>query len=118
MWQLRPFRGSWTIGLQACENLELAGHEDWRMPNVAELVGLMHYGHLGVDSEGATRLAMDPVFDGNPVGQYWSSTTTFRDLTRAVNVGYDYGLGVNGVNGDGKNTWRWVRAVRGGLTVR
>ncbi len=109
MWQLTPFRGSWTIGLQLCEDLTLAGHDDWRMPNASELFSLVHYG-VG------TTLAMDPIFLADDVGPYWSSTTTPRDLTRAIDVTYRDGLNV-GSEGDGKNTRRWVRAVRGGLTA-
>ena len=110
IWQLRPFRASWTVGLQTAESLTLGGYEDWRMPNAAELFSLVNY---GVD----TTLAMDPVFGADDVGPYWSSTTARLDRTRAIDVEYRNGMNVS-ANGDGKNTVRWVRAVRGGLTTR
>jgi hypothetical protein len=65
-------RGTWADALFDCENLVVAGYDDWRLPNVRELESL-------VDLVGNSRPAIDPVFNccGNPPW-YWSSTTSER----------------------------------------
>ncbi len=45
MWQqtVDYTRRNWIDSIRYCENLELAGHSDWRLPNVRELVSLVNY---------------------------------------------------------------------------
>jgi hypothetical protein len=57
----------WCNALQYCEDLFLAGHDDWRLPNVRELESLIDYGRLGP--------SIDPVF-GEVSGGFWSSTSS------------------------------------------
>lgn len=46
--------------------MEFAGHEDWRLPNIRELLSIVDYGG---------RLpAVDPALDALP-STYWSSTS-------------------------------------------
>jgi len=83
MWQ-RDDSGEgviWEDALAACETLELAGHDDWRLPNAKELQSIVDYGR----SPGSTgSAAIDPVFNTtgivNEAGQadfpcYWSGST-------------------------------------------
>ncbi len=81
----------------------LAGHTDWRMPTNAELQTILDCG-FGIP-------CIDPIFGPTQSDGYWSSTTTadFPDFAWRVF------FGGGGVNGDGKSTYNWVRAVRGGL---
>ena len=58
----------WHEALTYCENLEFAGHTDWRLPNVRELQSIVDYGR--------TRPAIDPVFGAESAG-YWSSTASY-----------------------------------------
>jgi hypothetical protein len=63
---------AWPEALTYCENLSLAGHEDWRLPNVRELQSLVHYGRF--------QPAIHPVFSATTVSNwYWSSTVGVVD---------------------------------------
>ena len=75
---------SWEQALRYAESLNLAGHDDWRLPNVKELQSLVDY----TRSPGTTgSAAIDPLFDATPItneaGQpdfafYWSGSTHLR----------------------------------------
>jgi len=56
----------WCSALDYCENLNLAGHTDWRLPNVRELQSIVDYGR--------SNPSIDPVF-GATTFFYWSSTS-------------------------------------------
>jgi len=46
MWQKETAPGeyTWQEALEYCENLSLAGHRNWRLPNVRELESIVDYG--------------------------------------------------------------------------
>ena len=84
MWQKADDGTSrnWEESLYYAENLELAGHTDWRLPNAKELQSIVDYSR-SPQTTGSP--AIDPVFEtteitdpeGNP-GHYpyfWSATT-------------------------------------------
>lgn len=56
---------TWCAALGYCENLELGGHDDWRLPNVRELQSLVDYGRGNP--------SINPVFDVLATA-YWTST--------------------------------------------
>jgi hypothetical protein len=71
----------WEEALAWAEDLEHAGHGDWRLPNAKELQGILDYTRSPDTSSSA---AIDPVFNCTPVineggaddyAHYWSSTT-------------------------------------------
>ncbi len=68
MWQKDsvPEGYTWGEALAYCEALELAGHSDWRLPNIRELLSIVESGRVGP--------AIAPVFGVAP-GTHWSSTT-------------------------------------------
>jgi len=72
MWQKDTARGgyTWQQALKYCERLEFAGHDDWRLPNVRELVSIVDYGRINP--------SIDPVFQvsGGMSPRYWSSSHT------------------------------------------
>lgn len=84
MWQ-KADDGSgrdWRESLDYAEGLELASHDDWRLPNAKELQSIVDYSR---SPQTTNSPAIDPVFktteindpDGNP-GQFpffWTSTT-------------------------------------------
>ena len=95
----------------------LAGHNDWRIPNVKELQSIVDYGTFSP--------AVDVAFNNNPrmlatcsvaecsltgVGNYWTSTTLELDTSRGWGVGFNAGGAFN----DAKSDILFVRAVRGG----
>ena len=71
----------WPAALEYAGNLELAGFDDWRLPNAKELQSIVDYSR----SPGATgSAAIDPVFEAtgikNAVGEkdfgwYWTGTS-------------------------------------------
>ncbi len=71
----------WPAALEHCEGMELAGLDDWRLPNAHELQSIVDYGRSPDTTDSA---AIDPVFESTPILDeegdldwpfYWSSTT-------------------------------------------
>lgn len=98
----------WEEALAYAENLELAGHNDWRLPNAKELQSIVDYTR---SPQTTSSPAIDPVFEtteindpeGNP-GQYpffWSSTTHQdgpNPFTSAAYIAFGEGQGkMNGI---------------------
>ena len=90
----------WCGALSYCENLSLAGHDDWRLPNVRELQSIVDYGHINH--------AVDPVFGAFP-SSYWSSTSLIINPNFAWFVNFSGG---SSGNDDGEDVGLYVRAVR------
>ncbi|MDC7223914.1 MAG: DUF1566 domain-containing protein [Spirochaetales bacterium] len=76
---------NWKEALLACEDLRYAGYDDWRLPQIKELISLVDYSRSPDFSDSA---ALDPHFTAtsftNEAGQrdygfYWSSTTYVLD---------------------------------------
>jgi hypothetical protein len=74
----------WPSALDYAENLEWAGHSDWRLPNAKELQSLVDYTR-SPDTTGSA--AIDPIFDATEIeneggkkdfGWYWSSSSHVR----------------------------------------
>jgi hypothetical protein len=60
-----------------CQTLTLAGHGDWRLPSMIELVSIVDYGHGGP--------SIDPTyFPSTPASSFWSSSP----LAGASSYGY------------------------------
>ena len=95
---------TWQAALQYCEGLELAGHDDWRLPNVRELQSIVDYGRFSP--------AIDPAFDAvGAVEMYWSSSYYVGMPDRAWFVSFIAGE----VSFVPQDTHWHIRAVRGGL---
>lgn len=97
---------SWEAALAYCEELDLAGHEDWKVPNIKELWTLYDFSEK--------RRGIDPVyFTDISNGIFLSATTRQNNPERAwaLTVGSGYGVSLDKVVGsvgvDG------VRCVRG-----
>lgn len=74
----------WRAALAYAENLKLAGHTDWRLPNAKELQSIVDYSR-SPDTTGSA--AIDPIFDATAIknkggkkdfGWYWTGTTHRR----------------------------------------
>jgi len=130
---------TWCQALTYCESLELGNngmgglHDDWRLPNVRELLSIADYG-VAVDIETPAIDTFDPETDEGAfvVGDvdrdfnnrsYWSSTFHERlvhlpplvdmvptPMPRAFAVNYSHGF----ATAENVDRWLFVRAVRGG----
>ncbi|HEY5621478.1 MAG TPA: DUF1566 domain-containing protein [Pontiella sp.] len=91
----------WEAALHYAESFEVAGQDDWRLPNAKELQSIVDYTRSPDTSRSA---AIDPVFectairneDGkNDWGHYWTSTTHAdpRGGSRAVYFAFGRALG-------------------------
>jgi hypothetical protein len=97
---------NWWDGITACNDLDFAGHDDWRMPNTREILSIMDYGYYN------PALKPGHPFDDIPFGAspYWSSTTlAVKDLD-AFHVPLKNAT-INHVN---KNETKYIWPVRGG----
>lgn len=106
---------NWQEALEYCESLDLAGHKDWRLPNIRELESIVDWSRY--------RMNIDPVFDCRGYPGYWSgSTYTDRAYTdrsdRAWFVEFDWGFVGTSPN---SSSWEpksshsyYVRCVRRG----
>ena len=89
-WQRETAPGtySWQSALSYCENLNLAGHKDWRLPNRNELQSLVVYSRWNPAVEPllvpytAVELSLD--------AYYWSSTTYASDTKWAWYVNFSF----------------------------
>lgn len=95
---------SWNDSIDACYNLSYAGHSDWRLPNVKELITLQN---LNIHNP-----CIDITFFPNTVStRYWSSTTCALSDSNAWHVDFDDGDTYFIV----KTTVRLARPVRLGM---
>ena len=97
---------TWQEAISYCENLELSGYSDWRLPNQHELLSIKDFGssYPAID----TRVFPDVIS-----AHYWSSTT---DVSKS-----DYAWSVTFADGllDALKSWPlYVCAVRGGQNER
>ncbi len=85
---------NWEDALKYAENLNLGGHDDWRLPNAKELQSILDYTR-SPDTSGSP--AIHPIFQTssilNEAGKkdypyYWSSTTHLDGPTPERNAAY------------------------------
>jgi len=73
-----PLKMNWYDGIKTCNDLVFAGYDNWRLPNVREMLSLIDFG------------VYDPALpDGHPFinvkpsDSYWSSTTSLPHTAQA-----------------------------------
>ena len=84
-----------------CENLELAGHDDWRLPSLRELLSIVDHGRFDP--------SIDPVF-GVLSSFYWSSTSYAPTPGQLWTLYFGSGFFTN----DRDSSLNNIRAVRRG----
>ena len=93
--------GTWIQAREYCANLNLDGHQDWRLPSHKELHSIVNYG-----TSVAPLIASS--FITTNAARYWSSTTRVTSAGLAWYV--DFNIGV--VFYAPKSTNNYVRCVR------
>ena len=82
-WQKNPVKkATWKEALDYCENLEYAGHYDWRLPNKNELLSLVDYSKIAAaaeteeeeESEEEDEVEAVSSFPGMTADIFWTST--------------------------------------------
>jgi len=104
MWQKSDDSNNrnWDQAFLYCEDLILAGYNDWRLPNVRELESIVDC--LRYDP------TIDPIFDAHP-NFYWSSSTAIGSPNNVWGANFSDGV----VSLGGKGNVHYVRCVREGL---
>jgi hypothetical protein len=78
---------TWQAALTTAEAVTLAGHSDWRLPNIKELSSLVAI-NCADPAINAT------IFPSTPLSSYfWSGSPSADDSSRAWSVYFDYGYG-------------------------
>jgi hypothetical protein len=90
----------WPHLLDFCVALDFAGHTDWRMPNVKEMLSIMDFGCVAP--------AMDPLFTHLSGANFWTSTTFIDWDAAALLVSINEGT----ISYDDKETYNYIKPVR------
>ncbi|MBX3185351.1 MAG: DUF1566 domain-containing protein [Polyangiaceae bacterium] len=75
-----------AAGMSYCDDLDLDGKDDWRLPTVAELGNLIPGRKLGAPLIDVT------TFPASGNGSYWSATGVYGDTGRAWEVSFSAGV--------------------------
>ncbi|MDA3924209.1 MAG: DUF1566 domain-containing protein [Kiritimatiellae bacterium] len=76
---------NWNDAVSFCSNINFAGYDDWRLPNMHEMESLVDYGEAG--TYGVPSLPANHPFLF--VGMLYWSSTTYTDTDRAYSVRVD-----------------------------
>jgi hypothetical protein len=94
----------WEDALTNCYGLNIAGHNDWKLPNITELLSLIAYNSYGPAIDGA-------MFINCQASPYWSSTTYYSNHDYVWDVDFNDGKSV-GADKTGSPESHFVRPVR------
>lgn len=96
---------NWVEALAYAEDLNLAGLDDWRLPNAKELHSIVDYTRSPDTTDSP---AIDPVFESTSItneagqkdwGHYWTSTTHLDGPNARQAVYYCFGRGMGQMHG-------------------
>jgi hypothetical protein len=85
---------NWSDAMASCQELELAGREDWRLPNAKELHSIIDYTRApDATDPSAQGPAIDPIFSLTDDDSYFWTSTTHLDGPNAWGVYFAVGTG-------------------------
>jgi len=105
MWVKAPptTRFDWKAALNQAESLDFANHQDWRLPNVAEIATLMVYGEFLFSLQRPAEKrgqffpdAFDVQVQGNEGRFFWTATTWDTQTDKAFKADFNSGIVHNG----------------------
>jgi hypothetical protein len=99
---------NWEGAMKHCQELHLAGHNDWRLPTIREIGSLMD---LSFKDSCWFHKQFFPGTKTAPLGFYWSSTTYGDTFGWGVNFQFGYD-GYYAGKKEGKYPFRPVRSIR------
>jgi hypothetical protein len=109
----------WIEAVNREDGTGFAGHADWRLPTVTELLSIVDYGRMvppvteefdGDACDDACTDLTSPACSCTAVAEYWTSTTFADFPAHAYAIFFNIGF----VTDSTKSLSRHVRAVRGG----
>jgi hypothetical protein len=95
----------WPSALEYAENMELAGHSDWRLPNAKELQTIIDYTRSPDTTDSAS---IDPVFQCSEItneagqkdfAQYWTGSSHVGSRGAATATYFAFGRALGFMNG-------------------
>ncbi|MDM8538524.1 DUF1566 domain-containing protein, partial [Desulfobacterales bacterium HSG17] len=95
---------TWSNALSHCEILVHGEYDDWRLPDIKELISL-------VDNTQDSPIIDTNYFPNTLPSYYWTSTKSIDSASIAWPVFFDSDIGI------GETDFYYVRAVRGGQSV-
>lgn len=104
-----PFNAQvvWNAAIDNCLALDFAGHTDWRLPNLKELLSSVDYSENNPAIDGT-------VFPNTEWAAYWTSSSLKSTTTDGWCVVFSDGQTFFEAKAINPN---WVRPVRGGITL-
>ena len=99
-------RRNWADAIDYCETLHFGGAQDWRLPNINELLSIVDYN--------TPNRVINPAFHYLIAERHWSSTTSARDNEAAWYVNFADGYSRNFSKTPVQNPVLYVRCVRKG----
>lgn len=84
MWEdVESRKGNWSIAINRCSGLSVAGYDDWFLPNFNQL--------FSISDDTKSSPAMSTSFSIRVSDHYWSSTTLHNETSKAWSVDFSSG---------------------------